>query len=329
MLHCTNTKTIIDYPNYTINTNGKIFNKHNRELKLHIKNGYKQVGLNKNRKNKKFYVHRLVAMHFIPNRDIESKVVNHKDGNKLNNDVSNLEWVTYSKNSIHAYEQGLIDKGYREIKQYDENHTLLNTFKDIKEAMTVLKLTNGEVRSQIYNNNKSRKTTYILKIDPKPVIDLERFEDLKDFENLYMIDLNGNVYSKTKKIILKHKLSEDGYYCVTLSNSAHLIHRLIAKQFIPNIENKLIVNHKDGFRHNNTISNLEWCTHSENSIHAVKLRNVEKSVIKVSLTDVHLAKYDSIKEASEKNSIQESNISRVCRNIRKTAGGFKWIYNDT
>ena len=65
-------------------------------------NGYKTVGL----VGKSFYVHRLVASAYIPNPQ-NKPTVNHIDGNKANNDVSNLEWATYSENEQHAWRTGL------------------------------------------------------------------------------------------------------------------------------------------------------------------------------------------------------------------------------
>lgn len=72
------------------------------------KDGYKMVTLTKNGIQKKYRVHRLIAMTFIPNNDIKRKFVNHIDGNKKNNIPSNLEWCTASENTIHAYKNNLI-----------------------------------------------------------------------------------------------------------------------------------------------------------------------------------------------------------------------------
>jgi hypothetical protein len=69
------------------------------------KNGYFRIRLN----GKKYSIHRLIAETFIPNPDNKPEV-NHKDGNKLNNHISNLEWVTHSENTKHAFKMGLIDK---------------------------------------------------------------------------------------------------------------------------------------------------------------------------------------------------------------------------
>ena len=66
------------------------------------------VSLYKNGKRKSYLVHRLVAFAFIENKESKPDI-NHKDGNPLNNDVSNLEWCTKSENMQHAIKSGLID----------------------------------------------------------------------------------------------------------------------------------------------------------------------------------------------------------------------------
>lgn len=70
-------------------------------------NGYYRVTLAKNGRKVQKYLHRLLASHFIPNPD-NLPQVNHKDGNKLNCSLDNLEWVTVKDNVIHAYQNGLI-----------------------------------------------------------------------------------------------------------------------------------------------------------------------------------------------------------------------------
>ena len=78
-----------------------------RTLKPYLNNsGYLRVRLNLNGKSKYYFVHRLVAESFIENI-LNKEQVNHKDGNKLNNHYSNLEWNTRSENNKHAFKIGL------------------------------------------------------------------------------------------------------------------------------------------------------------------------------------------------------------------------------
>lgn len=80
-----------------------------KNLKLNINsNGYYVVSLTKDKIRKRFKVSRLVAIHFVENVDNKPEV-NHKDGNKLNNNDWNLEWSTRSENIKHAYDNNLIN----------------------------------------------------------------------------------------------------------------------------------------------------------------------------------------------------------------------------
>lgn len=77
------------------------------------------TSLRKDDKNKKIYIHRLVASHFIPNPNPHLNIeVNHIDGNRMNNSVENLEWVTKQENIIHAFNNELI-KTRKKVKQID------------------------------------------------------------------------------------------------------------------------------------------------------------------------------------------------------------------
>ena len=94
--------------NYSINVDGQIINKYG-EIKVPQRSskGYLRVKLYNNGVPTHESIHKLVAETFIPNPDNKPEV-NHRDGNKQNNHVSNLEWATKSENMIHAYQTGLV-----------------------------------------------------------------------------------------------------------------------------------------------------------------------------------------------------------------------------
>lgn len=94
------------FPNYDVTPEGKIWNnKRKGFMKLnHNHRGYWQVKLY-NGEYKSFLVHRLVAEEYLPNPD-DLPCVNHKDGDKKNNHVSNLEWCTNQANTDHAMQAG-------------------------------------------------------------------------------------------------------------------------------------------------------------------------------------------------------------------------------
>lgn len=103
-------KVVVGFENYEIFEDGRLWSKnYNRFLvafPIGRGNRYLAYKLCKEGKEKTFQVHRLVAIHFIPNpRNVSS--VNHIDGNPHNNKVENLEWVTHQENMIHAFKTGL------------------------------------------------------------------------------------------------------------------------------------------------------------------------------------------------------------------------------
>lgn len=77
-----------------------------KEIKCHYECGYECIMISKDKKKKHNLVHRLMAKTFIPNPE-NKRTVNHIDGNKLNNNLSNLEWNTHKENIAHSYKMGM------------------------------------------------------------------------------------------------------------------------------------------------------------------------------------------------------------------------------
>lgn len=107
ILEALKNKPIVGFEDYKINQFGEVINKHDKMLKHSTdRYGYKFVTLYRNKKPNIKYIHRLVALSFIPNPD-NKETVNHINGNKGDNKLENLEWATYSENIRHAYKLGL------------------------------------------------------------------------------------------------------------------------------------------------------------------------------------------------------------------------------
>lgn len=100
----------IGFPEYCVDNKGRVYSlKSRRFLNLQYNdNGYICVTLRVDGKTKTLKVHRLVAMTYLADSFFDGAHVNHIDGDKSNNEVSNLEWVTRSKNMQHAYQTGLV-----------------------------------------------------------------------------------------------------------------------------------------------------------------------------------------------------------------------------
>lgn len=132
--------------------------------------------------------------------------------------------------------------------------------------------------------------------------------------------------------------SKDGYLMIILSKNHRrklkYIHRLVAEAFISNPNNLPEVNHKDGIKNNNIVSNLEWCSRLENIKHIYvnglkrtgKYLYNARSVCQFTLDNELIAQYDTQTEASKRTKIAQSDISRCCRGKRNNAGGYIWKY---
>ena len=136
---------------YKINKIGDVYSvRLGRLIKPSISNkGYKYVDLYKNNKRERFLIHRLVALHFVPNPN-KYPIVLHKDNIKLNTDSDNLKWGTYSENNAQAIRDGLntiprpdVTKNYRIYNEDDE--IVCNS------VATVKKITQASSTSNVRN----------------------------------------------------------------------------------------------------------------------------------------------------------------------------------
>ncbi len=180
----------------------------------------------------------------------------------------------------------------------------------------------------------------------------EIWKDIKGYEGYYQVSNLGRVKSLkrkaslgrgyyriiTNRIMRIHK-NNYGYEKISLSKNGKdkecSVHGLVAKTFLTNPENKRTINHIDGNKVNNHVSNLEYATDKENIAHAIRTgltdryflrdnRYVDKIVSQYTLQGEFIKKYDTQLQAQKFTGIHNSAISRVRRGKAKSAGGYLW-----
>lgn len=144
------------YPKYEINQLGEVKNiKTGRKLKWrHTLKGYCYVTLyDENLVPKNLFVHRLVALHFLPNPN-NYPVVNHKDENKDNNIVDNLEWCTIEYNTNYGTRN---ERSSTAILQLDKQDNVIKKWNSVKEAANTLGIDPTNI-SAVINKRNNRVT---------------------------------------------------------------------------------------------------------------------------------------------------------------------------
>jgi hypothetical protein len=158
------------------------------------------------------------------------------------------------------------------------------------------------------------------------------WKKINDYPN-YEVSMWGEVRNIRRGTIMSQSLNDKGYPRVELwekgKRAKKLVHRLVAEAFIPNPENKEIVNHKDANKSNPNVGNLEWATNVENMIHARKIRlyNRQTGVVQYTLEGKYIKTYDSLTLAAF--SVNGSHPT-LKRHIDKNQPykGYKWRYAD-
>lgn len=160
----------------------------------------------------------------------------------------------------------------------------------------------------------------------------------------YKLSNYGEIVNEKTGNLLKTQLNQKGYRVVRVTinreKRTFRIHRLVAKYFVPNPDNKAQVNHIDGNKLNNRYDNLEWCSNIENAHHAIKTglwesvrkgamaeneRRKRKVVAKNILTS-EVLRFDSISDAER--FIGTRHIVDVIKGKRSQAKGFEFAYDD-
>lgn len=342
-----NWKDIKYFNTYKISSYGRIKNIKTDKIKKPTLtyDGYLRITLSKNQNIKTFYTHRLVALYFLENK-YNLPYVNHINGIKTNNKVSNLEWITQSENIKHAHIKGLITKRKSKIltdKKIVEIFYAEGKYKNIANHFDISPSVVSNIkRKKVYNyildnvddikfnfkkmkkselkNNKSKlKNDKIYPFKNKPI---------QNYEN-YLIDIMGNVYSlKSERYLTKQK-NKNGYLYTFVSNENGKklipIHRLVLQTFSNNYTNLPIVNHINSNKEDNRLENLEWVSYSDNNLHMVKNnRNKNYKGEKNPMSKLTKQEVIKIYKSTEKSKILAEKYNINIRQINRIKRKERW-----
>jgi hypothetical protein len=249
-------------------------------LKQANRGSYLGIQLNIKGKSQTESTHRLVALAFLPNI-YNYPIVNHKDGNKFNNKLYNLQWTSAVQNTRHAKENKLhITTTYR-ITQLTLDNKFIRTFPSITNAMKITGVSDTKICGVAKGKRKTaggfiwKYTDFVYEEISEPI-----GKSLDIFPN-YIITSDAKVYTKSHKKYLSSRKNSD-YEYVTLYHKKHKkdlsLHYLVATLYIKNPNKLPMVNHKNCNRSDNRVENLEWVTYSDNMKHKSNQRQLENDL---------------------------------------------------
>lgn len=168
----------------------------------------------------------------------------------------------------------------------------------------------------------------------------EKWQRITGYENEYLVSNKGRIFSLHSRGMKVLKLTDNraGYAVIKLNKDgvgiSKTVHRLVAAAFLTADETRHHINHLDGDKKNNAVSNLQRCTPSENALHAhrtglANANHLKVKVLKYDLNGTLINEFDSLTAAYHKTGCFQSNIRAVCKGKRRTTGGYKWQYKDT
>lgn len=282
-----------DLENFRITKTGKIYSMKSKSFKpTQIVNGYKRLPLGKSKKM--YSIHRLVALTFLNQIDVNKNVVNHIDENKQNNNLDNLEWVTQKENTV---KHNKTTSHSRQVKQIDVNtNQIVNTYDQITLAASAIGLSRRAIQMVLNGKNKTAGGYFWEYIDENNYHDIivpdNDGQGMKvyDYDN-YIVYKDGRIYNTNNKKFLSPCINNAGRAYITLCKTIdgkyekknRYIHTIVADHYLPNKPNpQSEVHHINGDAKDNQLSNLKWSNKTQGR--AIIMQKNEPKVVEKSKT---------------------------------------------
>jgi hypothetical protein len=356
---------ISGFEHYEINHNSDIRNINNKksELNAQVFDGvYKTISLrNTDGSDKHFLVHRLMGITFIPNES-QKLTIDHIDQNPINNHILNLRWATQKEQAGNKKIINNKNTGNRPV--FRLNSDTLEIYGRFDTIVLAAKwvfdvgLSSGETFD---TNKESSIATNIRRIARQYNDETKQFKpvnckafgfkwkycdsDIEDYVDEYWVNIDPKIirdeegfkistYGRIKNSTKKYKdifSNKQGYLTVSICGLNYLVHRLVAKTFIPNDDPlKIIVNHKDCNKQNPHVSNLEWVTRVGNAQHALDNERLSRvqPIIHYDIDGRKIKEFKSYTKAAQELGLNRKLVSKCCRNKKHCIGFFRFQFRN-
>jgi hypothetical protein len=304
------------------------------EMITHINNNYTYIKI----ANKYCRVHRLVAMTFLDN-PYDKEQVNHKDGDKTNNNLVNLEWCTQKENNKHATDH-ITEFFKRAVYKIDKDtDEILDIYESLSEASSkgfdlskISMVVNGHNKTHrgfIWKSVEKRENDAIDQLGEKwRLLSKSKYKEINKYKKYYVSNM-GRVKNIHNKLV-KHAYGNINKFKLSLSNKQKnfLVHRLMIMAFnvpIPDkykgvtIEN-LQVDHIDSDPDNNNLDNLRWCTSKDNIKNNKKtLEKLTKEIVEATFEGVTFS-YNGITDTVNKLHFDNPTIRKYAKSGKTYKG---------